>query len=307
MLVKEIREILSTQYGITGKNVLSQKKSVLKKLLEEKRMEEQSKEKDKQVEQNEQTERIDQNEENPQTDVEELESFFETEKEDDSIVAKDIEGEIEIYSDKWSDYVMSLFTKNELVNGHPTCDGCRRVASLLIGPILESVVSHVIPGNKENNFTSTIVYNMTFVVKNEQHPLFNKTIMIEDVGDCNIYNTDAPYNKYTSATALTRAEGRILRKVLGLKTIVAEEISTNNDTEWMPQTTITPQQKSCINVMCKRLNLDVNGFINSGKNKYNSIDDIPYNTAINMIKELTRLQRNLADRPNGIGEYKENK
>jgi len=215
---------------------------------------------------------------------------------------------VHFYSEGWSDYVLGLFSKGELVDGHPTCDGCRRLVNQLIGPIVESGVAQIIPAMLDNYGTTTVVFQIKVAVDNEFHPLQGKVIHMEDVADCNKYNTDSPYNKYLSATASTRAEGRILRKILGLKTVIAEETSTkeNEDNDdWQPDSLITSSQEACIGVMCQRLDLNIEEFINSGKNTYSSIKEIPYYTAVAMIKELNNIQRQVKERPPAVGQYKE--
>lgn len=282
--VREVRRILKDDYGVISDEVLKQTKKDLVTLL-------------LQLEQ----------EKGQDEDMENLGyQLEEVEVEDDNILPPQnlnasqdtLEWETppDFYSPQWAKYVLSLFEPNELINKHPTCDGCRRLVNQLIGPIIESGIAKIIPATHDNLLTATVVFQIKVAPQNENHPLYKKVqvLHIEDVADCHKGNTDAPYNKYLSATASTRAEGRILRKLLGLHTTVAEETSNQADEEnWTTNEFISSSQESCINVMCERLNLSVEEFINSGKKTYESIKKIPYNTAIAMIKELTNIQRNL--------------
>ena len=51
---------------------------------------------------------------------------------------KDIDSRPSMMDDEWSDYVMSHFKSNELIDGNPICAGLRRVAELLLGDIVNS-------------------------------------------------------------------------------------------------------------------------------------------------------------------------
>ena len=46
-------------------------------------------------------------------------------------------------SPEWNDYVLSLFTNEELVDGNPTVDGLRRVTELVLGKINKTHVDIV--------------------------------------------------------------------------------------------------------------------------------------------------------------------
>jgi len=62
---------------------------------------------------------------------------------------------IATYGDEdWDLYVMSQFKPNEMVEGNPNVSGLRRVAEVLLGPILES---GPIPGTVQSDLTATTV------------------------------------------------------------------------------------------------------------------------------------------------------
>ena len=48
-------------------------------------------------------------------------------------------------SPEWDAYVMEQFAPHELMDGHPNAAGLRRVAELLLGPIIESGPTQVFP------------------------------------------------------------------------------------------------------------------------------------------------------------------
>ena len=46
---------------------------------------------------------------------------------------------------EWNDYVMSMFTDKEMYNGNPLVNGLRRVAEVVLGPIVYSGPTQVFP------------------------------------------------------------------------------------------------------------------------------------------------------------------
>jgi hypothetical protein len=209
----------------------------------------------------------------------------------------------------WSEYVMRQFEDDELINEAPKCDGCRRVVELLIGPIVKTELSHVTAPSTLNNGTATIAVRVGVHVTHESHPLLGQIVYGEDIADVNKANCDAPYHKHASATAATRAEGRVLRKLLRLNNIqTAEELSqraddVDADLDWQVDEPISDAQISAIDMVCKRLDVDVMGFICSGKRIYDDIHSVNKTTAQSMLKELNKLQRKKKEAPQGVGSY----
>ena len=242
------------------------------------------------------------------------ESVFEqVEEEIDGVVA--LENEIPVYgSEKWNEYVMRQFHDSEMMNGAPTCDGCRRVVEQLIGPIINTEIPANIYPSSSNNGTATVRVRIDILIKNEIHPAFGlvTSISVEDIADVNRDNTDTPYSLHQSATAATRAEGRCLRKLLRLTNVItAEEKSEKadsgvSDIDWTPDEPINDDQINVIDTIASRLSIDVMGFINSGRKIYADIYDVSKTTAQKMIQELNAVQRKIKPRPNGIGDYKAN-
>lgn len=235
------------------------------------------------------------------------------EENDDAMLASDEATMPSFGTPAWQEYVMRQFGDEELIGGAPTCDGCRRVLEQLVGPIIDSSISSYIGPCVENNGTATVVVGVKVLVSNETHPAFGKTIGIQEIADVNSSNTDAPYNRYPSATAATRAEGRALRKLLRLKhTFTAEEVSKVAEDEdaapiWEPDDPITDSQIGVIDMLCGtgRLNMSVADFINSGKRTYANIRDVSNTTATRMIQELNKIQRQDKPRPASVSSYVE--
>ena len=144
----------------------------------------------------------------------------------------------------------------------------------------------------------------------DSHPRYGASIYVEDLADANRLNTPEEIFKHPSATAGTRAESRVYRKMLRLrKVLAAEELASNEsslDEGWSPSTPITEQQITVIEMLCKRTNMNVLDFINCGDSKYVCVEQISEQSAQKMLQYLNRIQRKDADRPEDIGDYDEN-
>jgi len=248
--------------------------------------------------------------------------FSAAEEEDAHIVSTDPDedGEIPVPeivpafgSEEWQDYVMRQFRESELTDGCPTCVGCHRLVGLLIGPIVDTRIPDHDPPTKDNLGTATVVVSVDVQVTNDTHPAVGQTIHLEDIADVNKENTDAPYCKHQSATAATRAAGRIYRKLLDLtNTITAEEDSEiaekDNPFEegWAPSEPISDEQIQAIDIICGRKNMNVMEVINLGDNKYEAIEAVSRATAQKMLQYLNNIQRGKYPVPKDVGEYKSN-
>jgi hypothetical protein len=207
---------------------------------------------------------------------------------------------------------MRQFREDELMDGAPTCDGCRRVIEDTIGIIASSVLPKVFPPSRDNNGTSTVSVRVKLWVTNKSHPLNGQFVECEEIADVNRSNTDHPYHKYASATAASRAEGRALRKLLRLRnTYTAEEVSeraesADDDCDWEADEPITDSQISVLTTLCQRLDIDVMDFVNSGRNTYDNIHAVSKSTAQSMLRELNKIQRQAKPRPENLKPYNPN-
>ena len=213
-------------------------------------------------------------------------------------------------SENWSEWVISQFADDELENGAPTCDGLRRVAENVLGPIEKVEVIKNDTPNINNKGNATVVVGITISpIVLEGHPRYGKYVYVEDLADANKLNTPEEIFKHPSATAGTRAESRAYRKLLRLrKVLTAEELASNTHTEedWTPSTPITDQQITVIDMLCQRTNISVTDFINCGDSKYVCVEQISEQSAQKMLQYLNRIQRKDAERPDDVGEYDEN-
>ena len=214
-------------------------------------------------------------------------------------------------SENWSEWVLSQFADDELENGAPTCDGLRRVAEDVLGPIEKVEIIKNDTPNVNNKGNATVVVGVTInPVHLEGHPRYGYGIYVEDLADANRLNTPEEIFKHPSATAGTRAESRVYRKMLRLrKVLAAEELASNESTldeDWSPSTPITDQQITVIDMLCKRTNMSLLDFINCGDSKYVCIEQVSEQSAQKMLQYLNRIQRKDAARPDDIASYDEN-
>ena len=219
-------------------------------------------------------------------------------------------------SSEWNDYVMSHFDESELINGNPICAGLRRVSELLLGSIIESGPHEVHPATDSNGpGRATVVYRVVFDWMNS-----GQIKVFSEVADVWHGNTDDLFCAHPVATASTRAEGRALRKALKLRKLAAEELSKKDivsivqqtvpskptDGDWNPEEKISVQQVSFIDNKCRQLDINVLSFINSGDQRYGSIQDITKEKASSMLIILNKYQNGNMEIPEDIKVYDEN-
>jgi hypothetical protein len=209
-------------------------------------------------------------------------------------------------SPEWDSYVMGLFHESELIDGNPRVHGLRRVAELLIGEIVSSrPVTVMITPQGVKMDKSTVVYEVQFQTSNG-----NKTYA--DVADTWEGNTDDMFAVHGTATASTKAEARALRKALKIKAVAAEELCKKDVAKYLSEQTqsddvkrISKDQVNFIEMKCKKLDIDVIKFINSGEKFYNTIYEVKYDTGAKMIKKLTEFSSDKSLIEESIKGYKE--
>jgi hypothetical protein len=231
-----------------------------------------------------------------------------TEVTESELISQDPEDDTPTYgSPEWSDYVMSHFQKNELVEGNPICAGLRRVAELLLGDVIESGPEQVFPATDAlGPGRATVLYKVTFNWMNS-----GELRVWKDVADVWHGNTDDLFCAHPVATAATRAEGRALRKALKVRCLAAEELAKKDIVEIVQQSVtvtddsrISLQQIQFIDTKCSQLDIDILKFINIGENTYSSINDVTKDCAKMMVKHLNSYQNSNKEIPNNIKGYK---
>lgn len=217
-------------------------------------------------------------------------------------------------NEDWETYVMSKFAAEELANGiYPKLSGLRRLVTLL-GDIVESrpIDSRTdYPDGQGNPGRAVCQYvvRIAWKVGLPDHAL--GLMGVKDlpivtfgaVGGASYLNMDDFISKYPEAIAESRAEARTLRKALRLSTVSADEITRGDmkrptnpgiEASVSPETDvptkITTAQIRAIKNMSQKLQINVDKFINMGSGKYNTIEDVPYDKALIMVRELNNYQ-----------------
>ncbi len=303
MKVNEIRQILINNYGYKDEIIQEIKgKAALVKLLKQEIQTSIKLDKDNVNTYN--------NEEVDFGDDKENDGDFEVMKDGvelDTDVTLPIKGNVE-----WHDYVMKQFTDDELFKGNPTVDALRRVTESVCGSIL-SIDSEVLQTpTKENEKRATVKVKIS-LSDGQQY---------SGVADSYWGNTDKTFRNYPTCIAETRAEGRALRKALGLQKVFAMEEKAENvddpldgNSLQQEQGLITDTQIQFIDVMCRsdRLNLDVQKIvitpcvdIEFKGLRVDNIRMISHSNALHINKVLTFYQQNQDKIPKEIQGYNHN-
>lgn len=221
-------------------------------------------------------------------------------------VEYDIERIPQMTDPDWSDYVLKQFTEDEQIDGNPTVDGLRRVTKKLLGDIISSRCRVIQAPNPSNNYSSTVEHEVVIRwLKLESGEDVHERVFTE-VADVNEQNCEPEFRRFSSSTASTRAEARALRKALMLKRVVAAEEITQiapvdeNNSDRAGK--ITKGQINFIKNLAIRNDINIMKYINMGKQKYESIEDVDYQTALKMVGHLSKLQREGV--PENIKGYK---
>lgn len=228
----------------------------------------------------------------------------------------------------WSDFIMSQFDKSEIFKSgsqqYPKNHGLRRLAQKYVGEIVESGC-HCVSAPKvlENNGIdfACFVYTVKFQKPELDHRGNPQYVVYSDAAD--VYyagrdsnNSDPAYAKFPTALAVTRAASRCLRFALGLNVCSAEELAPpiegnvlGRDREVKervvePETEVKQSmevgQKHFINTNCMRIDIHPWRLINSGKEKYTAIKDVPFEWAKNLCSLLGEMGRSKNNIDNAI-------
>jgi hypothetical protein len=197
---------------------------------------------------------------------------------------------------EWTDYVLSLLSDDEKISDNPTTDGLRRIFEVALNCTITESTSDVVQAPDINNEKrATVVHSLTFFLNDggdEESPI--KYRVVSGAADVYWGNCDKIYRNHPVAVAETRAEGRALRRGLKLRKVVAAE-ELAKDIEDHPDhdtvTKITNNQLNFMDVLAKRMNINVEKLLDKLAIDRQNIYNISYNDAVAIIRSLTEYQQ----------------
>lgn len=210
----------------------------------------------------------------------------------------------------WTEHVLNLLSDDEKIQGNPTTDGLRRIFETALNCILidsrSEVVQSPCPANEKR---ATVVHSLTYVLKDlPQDTEFNK-ITVNGAADVYWGNCDKVFRNHPVAVAETRAEGRAFRRALRLrKVLAAEEVVEATEDDIGPDnvTKITNNQINFIDVIAKRLDINVLGIIKMLDINEDSVKNILHEDALRVIRELSGYQQKIDEIPESVKGYVNN-
>ena len=212
---------------------------------------------------------------------------------------------------EWNDYVLGLLSDDEKISGNPTTDGLRRIFEIALKCRLIASTSQVTQSpSPDNEKRATAVHSLMYRLNPESDdPNGINTLTVDGSADVYWGNCDKIYRNHPVAVAETRAEGRALRRALRLRKVVAaEELATNVEDDVMGDSVgkITSNQVSFMDVIAKRLNVNVVKLIESMNLPHDNIKNLTHDNAVSIIRELSKLQQSVDSIPDNIKTYDQN-
>jgi hypothetical protein len=209
---------------------------------------------------------------------------------------------------EWTDHVLGLLSDDEKIAGNPTTDGLRRIFEVALNcDVIEAITEIVQAPTPENEKRATATHTIRYVLKGDVSDDMNvKYRAVTGAADVYWGNCDKIYRNHPTAVAETRAEGRALRRALKLRKVVAaEEIA--KDIEDHPDensvSKITNNQINFIDVMAKRLNINVSKLLETNSLEFKNIYVLSHEDAVTVIRLLSSYQQNMDKIPQELSGY----
>ena len=214
---------------------------------------------------------------------------------------------------EWTDHVLGFLSEDEKINGNPTTDGLRRIFETALNCVVVESTSNVVQTPDINNEKrATVVHTIGYILNNgeqTQDPLLLNMRTVSGSADVYWGNCDKVFRNHPVAVAETRAEGRALRRALKLRKVVAAEelakdIEDHPDSDTVSK--LTNNQINFIDVMSKRLDINVNKLLENLGYDNKNIYNIEYSHGVQISKLLSSYQQDLTSLPEDIKGYDSN-
>lgn len=205
----------------------------------------------------------------------------------------------------WTDYVLGLLSEDEKIYGNPTTDGLRRIFEAVLNcRIITSNTNVVQSPSPDNEKRATVVHSLVYCLNDidPNRPDLN-TVSVDGAADVYWGNCDKVYRNHPVAVAETRAEGRALRRALRLRKVVAaEELAKDIDDhpDENSVSKITNNQINFIDVLAKRLNINVGKLLENNSLESKNIYTLNHEDAVTMIRLLSQYQQDVSKIPEEI-------
>ena len=210
----------------------------------------------------------------------------------------------------WTDYVISKLADDEKISGNPTTDGLRRIFETVLNcKIIASTTNIAQTPEPNNEKRATVCHSITYRLNPTEEDRNNiYTVTIDGSADVYWGNCDKIFRNHPVAVAETRAEGRALRRALRLKKVVAEELTENieDHVDGQSANKISSNQINFIDVISKRLNINVLELLKELDISHDSIYNIKHDQAVMCIQKLNFYQQNISDITPQIMGYQDN-
>jgi hypothetical protein len=201
-----------------------------------------------------------------------------------------------MHSLEWTDYVLSLLSDDEKIKGNPTTDGLRRIFEIALDCTVVTSSTKVAQCPDHNNEKrATVVHSIGYILNSPTKETEKQnTINIDGAADVYWGNCDKIYRNHPVAVAETRAEGRALRRALRLRKVVAAEEIAENIEDHVDGDSIgkiTPNQINFIDVLAKRLDINISKTLEKLALSNDNIYNIKYDDAVIIVKTLSDFQQ----------------
>ena len=209
---------------------------------------------------------------------------------------------------EWTDHVLTLLSDDEKIAGNPTTDGLRRIFEIALNcTVVESTSKVVQTPDISNEKRATVVHTISYVLNSDMSTTGHLNARIVS-GAADVYwgNCDKVYRNHPVAVAETRAEGRALRRGLKLRKVVAaEEIAKeiDDDIHGGNINKINNNQINFIDIISKRLDIDVIKILESMSLDPAKIYNIDYDKAVELVQKLTSYQQDMTSIPEDFKGY----
>jgi hypothetical protein len=202
---------------------------------------------------------------------------------------------------EWTEHVLGMLNEDEKIAGNPTTDGLRRIFEKCLNcDLIESTTEVVQSPSPENEKRATVVHRLAFYLKDGSVPEESKYRSVSGAADVYWGNCDKIYRNHPVAVAETRAEGRALRRGLKLRKVVAAEEVAKDIEDHPDESTvskITNNQINFIDVMAKRLNINVSKLLETNNLEHKNIYLLGHEDAVSIVRLLSKFQQNISDIP----------